>query len=253
MVRMRLDQAMVERGLVQSRARARDAILRGHVHLNGHPALKASAATRSKDEIRLNDPASQYVSRAALKLKHGLKEFGFSPEGHNCMDIGASTGGFTQVLLEYGAANVFAFDVGHEQMNESIANNPSVVNREGLNAKSITADDLPFPISFMVSDVSFISLRSALPACLALAQPGTICLFLIKPQFEVGKGNLGKGGIVADPELGLASAVNIAHWLAQEYNCDIQGPIKSPISGGDGNQEYLVGGILGSHSETENT
>ena len=236
---------MVERRLVQSRARARDAVLRGHVSINGQRAKKASAGTWEGDDIVLDDPASQYVSRAALKLKYGLEQFGFSPKGHDCMDVGASTGGFTQVLLEQGANRVFAFDVGHGQMKERVASHPAVVNREGLNAKTITADDLPFPFSFIVSDVSFISLQTALPACLALAQPGATCLFLVKPQFEVGKGNLGKGGIVSDPELALASAVNIAHWLANDYGSTVQGPIKSPISGGGGNQEFLVGAILG--------
>lgn len=241
MSRQRLDLAIVERGLLPSRARARDAVLRGGVRVNGTIAKKASFGVSANDEVLLSDPASKYVSRAALKLKYGLEHFEFSVSGRNCMDIGASTGGFTQVLLEENAKRVFAFDVGHGQLHESLANDDRIINREGLNARDLTSGDLPFPIDFLVSDVSFISLTLALPPALKLAEPGSPCICLIKPQFEVGKGQLRKGGIVADPEQALASAEKIAHWLATDCACDVRGITSSPISGGDGNREFLVG------------
>lgn len=241
MSRQRLDLAIVERGLLPSRARARDAVLRGSVRVNGSITKKASQGIAPDDAVTLSDPASTYVSRAALKLKHGLEYFGFSALDRSCMDIGASTGGFTQVLLEGGAKQVFAFDVGHGQLHESLHSEDRIVSREGLNARDLTESDLPFGIDFLVSDVSFISLTLALPAALRLAQPKSFGVFLIKPQFEVGKGQLRKGGIVADPEQALASAEKIAHWLGKEHACDVRGITPSPISGGDGNQEFLVG------------
>lgn len=241
MSRQRLDLAIVERGLLPSRARARDAILRGSVRVNGSVAKKASLGIGPDDAVSLSDPASKYVSRAALKLKHGLAFFELSARDRFCMDIGASTGGFTQVLLEDGARQVFAFDVGHGQLHESLRSDKRIVSREGLNARDLKENDLPFGIDFLVSDVSFISLTLALPAALRLAQPKSPCVFLIKPQFEVGKGQLGKGGIVSDPAQALASAEKIAHWLDKECACDVRGITPSPISGGDGNQEFLVG------------
>ncbi|MEP0520616.1 MAG: TlyA family RNA methyltransferase [Hyphomicrobiales bacterium] len=241
MIRQRLDLAIVERGLLPSRARARDAIRRGSVRVNGTTTKKASLGVSSDDIIALSDPASAYVSRAALKLKHGLVHFGFSARDHSCVDIGASTGGFTQVLLEDGAKQVFAFDVGHGQLHDILQSDSRIVSREGLNARDLEEVDLPFHIDFLVSDVSFISLTLALPAALRLAKPKSPAIFLIKPQFEVGKGQLGKGGIVSDHAEALASAEKIAHWLRSECGCDVHGITPSPISGGDGNQEFLVG------------
>lgn len=240
MSKSRLDLELVNRGLLPSRARARDAILRGAVSVNGTICKKASRNINQQDHLHLSDPASQYVSRAALKLKHALDRFDLSPEGRNCADIGASTGGFTQVLLEAGAEKVWSFDVGHGQLHPQIEDDPRVKSDEGLNARHLTSADLPFPVSFLVSDVSFISLTLALPPILSLADPGSSGIFLIKPQFEVGKGQLGKGGIVTDPALALASAEKIAHWLEQDQHCQIIGLTKSPISGGDGNQEFLI-------------
>ena len=240
MSKARLDLELVNRGLLPSRARARDAILRGAVTLNGAISKKASQNVTASDAIELSDPASQYVSRAALKLKHGLTNFELSPAGRNCIDVGASTGGFTQILLEEGANAVFAFDVGHGQLHPTVEADDRVTSVEGLNARNLTLEDLPFPVSFIVSDVSFISLTLALPPILSMADPGSVGLFLIKPQFEVGKGQLGKGGIVSDPALALASAEKIAHWLKADQQCQIIGLTESPISGGDGNQEFLI-------------
>ncbi len=240
MSKARLDLELVNRGLLPSRARARDTILRGAVTVNGDICKKAARNVTAGDSISISDPASHYVSRAALKLKHGLEAFDLSPAGRNCVDLGASTGGFTQVLLEEGADMIFAFDVGHGQIHPSIEADPRVTSLEGLNARHLSAEDLPFPVSFIVSDVSFISLTLALPPILSLADPGSIGLFLIKPQFEVGKGLVNKSGIVADRALALASAEKIAHWLKADQHCQIIGLTNSPISGGDGNQEFLI-------------
>ncbi len=171
MSRMRLDQAMVERGLCASRARARDAIKRGYVSVNGQRASKASQMVDEGMRIEEQDPAAAYVSRAALKLLHGLEHFGFDPRDQVCVDIGASTGGFCQVLLERGARMVYGIDVGHDQMHPSLRGNPQLAVLEGINARQLDRSHVPDPFSFLVSDVSFISLRLALPPALLMAEP----------------------------------------------------------------------------------
>ncbi len=237
----RLDLALVERGLVSTRARARDAILRGHVTLNGKLAARPSQTVEPDATIGLDDPASGYVSRGALKLLAALDRFGFSPTGRVALDVGASTGGFTQVLLERGATKVFAVDVGHGQLDPKLAADPRVVSQEGVNARDLSADDLGEPVAAIVADVSFISLRLVLPPVLALAAPGAWGVFLVKPQFEVGRENIGKGGIVRDPQLAERTAAEIAGWLEAEAGWRVAGLILSPIEGGDGNREFLLG------------
>ena len=157
------------------------------------------------------------------------------------LDVGASTGGFTQVLLERGATKVFAVDVGHGQLDPKLAADPRVVSREGVNARDLGADDLGEPVAAIVADVSFISLRLVLPPVLALAAPGAWGVFLVKPQFEVGRENIGKGGIVRDPQLAERTAAEIAGWLEAEAGWRVAGLILSPIEGGDGNREFLLG------------
>ncbi len=171
MARIRLDQLLVARGLAETRARARDAVLRGAVTVDGRTAAKPGEPTDEAASIVIDDPAAAYVSRAALKLVGGLDGFGFSVEGAEALDIGASTGGFTQVLLERGAARVTAIDVGHGQLHARIAADPRVIAREGLNARDLSLGDLPARPDVIVSDVSFISLRLALPPALGLAAP----------------------------------------------------------------------------------
>ena len=235
----RLDLALVDRGLAPTRARARDAVLRGHVSVDGRLADKPAMNVEAASAITLDDPAAGYVSRGALKLIAALDRFGFSPKDRAALDLGASTGGFTQVLLERGAAHVFAVDVGHGQLAPALARR--VTSLEGLNARDLTRDDLGEPVTAIVADVSFISLRLVLPPALALAGAGAWGIFLVKPQFEVGRDNLGKGGIVRDPALAERTAADIATWLETELGWRTTGLILSPIAGGDGNREFLVG------------
>ncbi|MFN7168087.1 MAG: TlyA family RNA methyltransferase [Pannonibacter sp.] len=240
--RERLDQRLVDLGLTPSRARARDAVLRGTVTVDGRAATKPGQPVDLTAKIEIADPAGAYVSRAALKLLAALDGFTVSPEGRICLDVGASTGGFTQVLLERGAVRVHAIDVGHGQMHESISNDPRVNRRDGLNARELTAQDLEKTSpSLIVSDVSFISLKLALPPALDLAAPGAEALLLVKPQFEVGREGVGKGGLVA-PDRAEASAGELRDWLDGLPGWQALGLLPSPVTGGDGNREFLLYG-----------
>jgi 23S rRNA (cytidine1920-2'-O)/16S rRNA (cytidine1409-2'-O)-methyltransferase len=237
----RLDIVLVERGLSATRARARDAIVRGCVTVGGRVVTAPSHRVAPDADIAVDDPAGKYVSRGALKLTAGLDHFGYSPEGLAVLDIGASTGGFTEVLLERGAAHVTAIDVGHEQLHPRLDQDPRVHRLDGLNARDVGPEHLDHPIGAVVADVSFISLRLALPRALTLAAPGAWGVFLVKPQFEVGREPVGKGGIVRDPEVARQAAEGVSGWLAAETGWIVDGLIESPIAGADGNREYLLG------------
>ena len=240
----RLDELLVARRLYTSRARARDAILRGCVTVDGKLSRKPGQKTCDASKITINDAASRYVSRAALKLVSALEKTGFDPKNSIALDIGASTGGFCQVLLERGAKQVFAIDVGHGQMAEEIGRDPRLINIEGLNARDLISADLnDCEIDFITCDVSFISLRLALPPALGIAQPGARGIFLIKPQFEVGKKALGKNGIVTDATLAQATAKELCDWLSDEQGWKCTHLLPSPIKGGDGNREFLMAGV----------
>lgn len=240
---MRLDQFLVSLDRFKTRSRARDAVQRGVVTVNGHIARKPGEMVANDATITVNDPAERYVSRAALKLIAALDHFGLSPQNMHALDIGASTGGFTQVLLERGASHVTAIDVGHDQMAKTISKDPRVTNIEGLNARSLGSEDIGTDeIGFVVSDVSFISLKLALPPALALASPGAFCVLLVKPQFEAGKSNIGKKGLLKDPALGPQIAADLENWLQSECGWKSLGITPSPIEGGDGNREYLLAG-----------
>ncbi|PWW01836.1 23S rRNA (cytidine1920-2'-O)/16S rRNA (cytidine1409-2'-O)-methyltransferase [Hoeflea marina] len=242
--RVRLDQLLVERGLYDTRSRARDAVARGAVKVDGVIQGKPGAATDPAASLEIADPAKAYVSRAALKLVAGLDAFGFDPTGRTALDIGASTGGFTQVLLERGAAHVIAVDVGHGQLHPAIAGDARVISLEGLNARELSADHLDGrEIDSVVSDVSFISLRLALPPALDMARAGAFAVLLVKPQFEAGRAAIGKGGILKDPAAGERIARDLHDWLAARPGWQATGIVPSPISGGDGNQEFLIGGL----------
>ena len=243
--RQRLDNALVERGLAPSRARARDAILRGHVTVDGKPADKPSLTVTPEADVAINDPVADYVSRAALKLVAALDHFGYSAAGVAALDIGASTGGFTEVLLRRGARRVFGVDVGRGQLHQRLASDARVVNLEGVNARDLKVARVSEPVSAITADVSFISLKLALPPALALATDEAWGVFLVKPQFEVGRDHVGKGGIVRDRVVARASADGIAGWLAADMGWAVDGIIPSPIEGGDGNREYLVGARRG--------
>lgn len=236
---IRLDMALEQRRLLPSRARARDAILRGTVTVNGEPAKKPNQMVSREDVIALDDPASRYVSRAALKLLAGLDAGEIEATGKTCLDVGSSTGGFTQVLLERGAEKVFAVDVGHEQLHRRLKGNRRVVSLEGTNARDLTRDEIPEPIDILVSDISFVSVIKVLEAPLALCAERADAVILFKPQFEVGRDFVGGGGIVTDMEataraLGEAIAFVEAQGFAHRLSVD------SPIAGGDGNQETVL-------------
>ncbi len=242
MTKQRLDQHLVDTGHFPSRARARDAILRGTVTVDGAVCTKPAQKVGASARIGVEDPAAAYVSRAALKLIEGLARFQVDPAGRICLDIGASTGGFTQVLLERGAAKVHAIDVGHDQLHESLLGHPKVLAQDGLNARDLTLEhlggDRP---ELLVSDVSFISLKLALPPALEIAAPGAEGVFLVKPQFEAGKENIGKGGLV-DPEVAMETARELQAWLGTVPGWQAGDLVPSPVKGGDGNSEWLLYG-----------
>lgn len=240
----RLDQLLVERGLFATRSRASDAIRRGTVTVAGTAATKPGQTVEPDIAIAVADPAATYVSRAALKLVHGLEHFRFDPAGLTCLDLGASTGGFTQVLLERGARHVVAVDVGQGQMDARIAKDPRMRALEGVNARNLTLDDLGgIRPQAIVCDVSFISLKLALPPALELAEEDAWGVFLIKPQFEAGREAIGKGGILKDVQEGERIAASMADWLNAQPGWRALGIAPSPIEGGDGNREYLLGGV----------
>ncbi|MDX0423311.1 TlyA family RNA methyltransferase [Sinorhizobium medicae] len=240
---IRLDQLLLNRGLVASRARARDAIQRGTVKVDGRTVTKPSSTFAEGVTLAIDDPAQDYVSRAALKLLTALDHFGLDPSEQTCLDIGASTGGFTEVLLKRGAAHVVAVDVGHGQIHPRVAEDPRVTNIEGLNARSMTRDDIgERAVTFIVSDVSFISLKLALPPALGLAELGACCVLLVKPQFEAGRDAISKAGLLKDPESAPAVAAELERWLVDDMGWRSLGLIPSPIAGGDGNSEFLLAG-----------
>lgn len=239
--RQRLDEALVVRGLCPTRSRARDAVLRGTVKVDGLPATKPSQMVGASAVLTVEDAAQGYVSRAALKLKHGLSAFGISARGKNALDIGASTGGFTQVLLEEGAAHVTAIDVGHGQMQ---VKDPRVRLIEGLNARDLCTDHIDRPVQLIVCDVSFISLKLALPPALDLAEEGALLVALIKPQFEAGREAIGKGGLVTDPQVHERVCAEITAFLRSQ-GWRVLGVEPSPVEGGDGNREFLVAAAKG--------
>jgi len=237
--RIRLDLALEQRKLLPSRARARDAILRGTVTVNGVTAGKPHQMVGAADKIALDDPASRYVSRAALKLIAGLDAGAIAAEGRICLDVGSSTGGFTQVLLERGAQKVYAVDVGHDQLHQRLRGSDRVVSLEGVNARDLDSIQIPDEIDLLVSDVSFVSVTKVLAAPLALCRPGADAVILIKPQFEVGRENIGKGGIVTDAgaiEKAIADVIGFMTAEGWEHRLSVP----SPISGGDGNTETVA-------------
>ncbi len=241
--RMRLDELLVQQGHYPSRARARDSILRGCVSIGGQKCSKPARTVSSSVDISIDDPAARLVSRAALKLVHALDETGFVPAGKTALDLGASTGGFCQVLLERGATQVFAVDVGHDQMAASLRDDPRLVNLEGLNARDLSMSNLDDSApQFITCDVSFISLKLALPSALELAEPGAQGIFLIKPQFEAGKANIGKGGIVRDETIAMETAQAMCDWLSTMHGWRCTHFMESPIRGGHGNREFLMAG-----------
>ncbi len=239
----RLDQLVLSRGLVASRSRARDAIQRGTVKVDGKVVTKPSLTFADDVVLEIDDPAQDYVSRAALKLVAALDHFKLDPSGHDCLDVGASAGGFTEVLLQRGATHVTSIDVGHGQIHPRVAGDERVTSIEGLNARYLTSEDIDDrAITFIVSDVSFISLKLALVPALELAEAGAYCVLLVKPQFEAGREAVSKAGLLKLPETAPDVAADLERWLVEEMGWETLGLIPSPISGGDGNHEFLLAG-----------
>lgn len=241
---MRLDQYLVQHGFVESRARAKETIDAELVRIDGRVARRAAQNVTDNCTVDIIGQLHDYVSRGGVKLEAALKNFSIRPDGCICLDLGASTGGFTEVLLRAGAQKVYAVDVGTDQLHRRVSEDPRVVNMEKTHAKSLNSNLISAPIDIIVCDVSFISLKKALPPALALAAPGARLVALVKPQFEVGRSRIGKGGIV-NPGYANSEGVaeEISRWLASLPGWLTTGLMESPISGGDGNKEFLLSAV----------
>lgn len=239
-MKTRLDQLLVERGLAESRAKAQAMIMAGSVYSKETRLEKPGQAVNGDIPIEVRGQPHPYVSRGGLKLAHALAHFAIDPKGFAAIDVGASTGGFTDVLLMNGAAKVYAVDVGHGQLAWKLRNDARVVVLERTNARHLTALEIPDPADMVVCDASFIGLETVLPAALALTKPDAWLVALIKPQFEVGKGRVGKGGVVRDPQLHAEVCDRIQAWVAGLPGWRVLGVEKSPILGPEGNVEFLL-------------
>lgn len=242
MTRKRADVVLVERGFFTSRARAQEAIAAGLVTVNG-AVVKKPSDTVAEDAVITAVQPHPYVSRGGVKLAAALDFFNIDPQGCVCLDIGASTGGFTEVLLLRDAKHVYAVDVGHGQLHPKVANDPRVTNLEGTDARSLNTDLIPEPADLLVSDVSFISLKLVLPAAVTLLKPHAKLAVLVKPQFEAGRHHV-KKGIVRDEAVHRAVCDDISAFIAS-LGFTVDGIAPSPIEGGDGNREFLLGAHRG--------
>ncbi len=238
--RERADRLLVARDLAEDPTRAQALILAGRVFSAETRVDKAGQLLAEDAPLEVRGRNHPWASRGGLKLAHGLDRFAIDPEGLVCLDVGASTGGFTDVLLSRGAARVFAVDVGHGQLAWKLRNDPRVVVLERTNARRLTGMEVPEPIDLVTCDASFIGLETVLPAPLALTAPGARLVALIKPQFEVGKGQVGTGGVVRDPELHEAVCARVEAWLGAQAGWRVLGLTESPILGPEGNKEFLI-------------
>jgi len=239
--RERLDQLLVQRGLAESRAKAQALILAGLVWSGERRLDKPGQSLAPDAPVEVRGKPHPWVSRGGVKLAHGLAHFRIDPHGRIGLDLGASTGGFTDVLLQGGAAKVYAVDVGHGQLDWRLRNDPRVVVLERTNARHLSRVEVPEPVALIVCDASFIGLETVLPAALALAAPEAHLLALIKPQFEVGPERVGKGGVVRDPALHGEVCARIAAWLERQPGWSVLGVTESPLTGPEGNKEFLIG------------
>jgi 23S rRNA (cytidine1920-2'-O)/16S rRNA (cytidine1409-2'-O)-methyltransferase len=239
--KMRLDRILVERGLAVTRSRAADLIRLGAVSVEGRPALKPGALIEPGARLMVEAQASPFVSRGGLKLASALDAFGLEPKGLVALDIGASTGGFTEVLLARGAKRVFAVDVGRDQLHDKLREDRRVVVLEGTDARALDAAVIDGPVGAIVADVSFISLTKALPEALKLAAPGAWLVALVKPQFEVGRDAVGKGGIVRDAQARARAVAEVRAFIDATPGWAVFAEMPSPIPGGSGNEEVLIG------------
>jgi 23S rRNA (cytidine1920-2'-O)/16S rRNA (cytidine1409-2'-O)-methyltransferase len=238
MSHLRADVLLVERRLFESRAKARAAIEAGLVSANGVIVARPSHLLPD-DAVIAAEPAHRWVGRGGLKLDHALTLWPAPVSGAIVLDVGASTGGFTQVCLERGAAKIYAVDVGKGQLHQSLASDPRVINLEGVDARALTRLEIPARPTLLVCDASFISLAKVLPAAMALAAPDAHMIALVKPQFEVGPANVGKGGVVRDEAARTASVEAVAGWV-QTQGWSVIETAESPVRGGEGAVEYLL-------------
>jgi 23S rRNA (cytidine1920-2'-O)/16S rRNA (cytidine1409-2'-O)-methyltransferase len=236
----RLDSLLVERGLAPSRTRAQALVLAGTVYSGEQRMEKPGQQVDPATPLVVRGRDHPWVSRGGVKLDHALDHFDLDVTGRICLDIGASTGGFTDVLLSRGAAKVYAVDVGRGQLDWNLRRDPRVVALERTNARHLTPDHVPEAPSIITCDASFIGLRTVLPAALALAAPHCVLVALIKPQFEVGRAQVGKGGVVRDPALHAAVCEEISGWLAGTPRWRVLGIAESPLKGPKGNIEFLI-------------
>jgi 23S rRNA (cytidine1920-2'-O)/16S rRNA (cytidine1409-2'-O)-methyltransferase len=239
MARARLDVRLVEMSLAESREKAQALIMAGRVRVDGQPATKAGAAVAPEARIEVQ-PGPEHVGRGAVKLAGALDAFGVAPAGRVAVDVGASTGGFTETLLARGAVRVYAIDVGRAQLHEKLRQDSRVVVREGVNARALTSEHVPEPCAIAVMDVSFISILKILTPLRAVLAPGADLVTLVKPQFEVGRGQVGKGGIVRDAALHLEVLHGVAVAAQADHGYAARAACASPITGTEGNREFFL-------------
>ena len=246
--KVRLDVLVVDRGMAPSRERARAMILARRVIVDGKVASKAGASVPAGARVELVTPDHPYVGRGGIKLAHALEVFSINVTGRLALDIGASTGGFTDVLLRRGAASVVALDVGHGQLDWRLRNDPRVIVREGVNARALTGDDVPHQVDLVTIDVAFISLKHIFPAVLPFLRRPADVVALVKPQFEAGRDEVGKGGIVTDPAIHDA-VMRLVTAEAEAIGLHRVGMAPSPVTGAAGNREFFVH-LLNAESQT---
>jgi 23S rRNA (cytidine1920-2'-O)/16S rRNA (cytidine1409-2'-O)-methyltransferase len=238
-LKKRLDLALVERGLAPTRERARALILAGHVRVDGQVVSKAGSPIGGDASVELEVPDHPYVGRGGIKLAHALETFAVRVSGRRAMDVGASTGGFTDVLLQRGATDVVAIDVGHNQLDWRLRSDPRVIVREGVNARALTPADVPHAVDVVTVDVAFISLRHIFPALPPFLAPGADVVALVKPQFEAGRAEVGKGGLVTDPSVHEAVISRVTADAAAN-GLERVAMTPSPITGATGNREFFL-------------
>ena len=240
MAKARADKLLVERGLVETRAKAQALIMAGKVFSADRRIAKAGDLVAEDAPLEVKGQDHPWVSRGGLKLAHALAHFGLDPKGAIAIDVGASTGGFTDVLLAHGAAKVYAVDVGHGQLAWKLRNDPRVIVLERTNARYLSRTEIPDPVDWVVCDASFIGLETVLPAALSLTASQAVAVALIKPQFEVGPDRVGKGGVVREPALHQEVCDRIRTWFERQSSWSVLGIVESPVLGPEGNKEFLI-------------
>ena len=241
--KQRVDQALVDRGLAESRSKAQALVMAGKVFSETRRIEKPGQQVTGATPLTVKGEAHPWVSRGGLKLVAGLDHFEVDPEGLICLDVGASTGGFTDVLLSNGAAKVYAVDVGKAQLAWKLRQDDRVVVLEDTNARFLTEAHVPETVDLIACDVSFIGLEKVLPAAMALTHPGSVLVALIKPQFQTGPKKVGKGGIVRDPAVHDEVCAQVSQWLNDQPGWRVMGLAESPITGAKGNREFLIAAV----------